>query len=336
MFVGGLSLDTDEEDMKSYFQQYGTVVHAVVKRDPNSGRSRCFGFVTFANSASLRKVGETKEHILKGRRIDPKTAEPRTGDEGILKIFVGGIDPNMSDEDFRAYFEKFGMIKNIEWPRDRMKNQKKNFAFVEFDEERVVNEIVRNAKQEIGGKMCDVRKAIPPAQKAMQNQQHGNMGNMGMGRGGDMGWGDFSGGGGYGGGGGGGYGGYDAYAAAYGLTPEQYAAYMGQFDPSFYDPSMMAAYYGSYGFDASGSSAFDYAAAAAGYGSSGGFGGGGGSGGFGDGFKNMGGMRGGNMRSGGGGGTSPRGGGFNKPGGGMNGSGGSRGGRGSTFHPYRR
>lgn len=40
-------------------------------------------------------------------------------------------------------------------------NQKKNFAFVEFEEERVVNDVVRAAKQEIGGRL--VRLAMSPA-----------------------------------------------------------------------------------------------------------------------------------------------------------------------------
>jgi RNA recognition motif-containing protein len=56
MFVGGLSLDTEEEDLKEHFAQYGTVMHCVVKRDPMNGRSRCFGFVTFTNSAAIKKV----------------------------------------------------------------------------------------------------------------------------------------------------------------------------------------------------------------------------------------------------------------------------------------
>ena len=55
-FVGGLTPDTTEEDLKTYFGAFGEVQHAVVKRDPASGRSRCFAFVTFAYADGLTKV----------------------------------------------------------------------------------------------------------------------------------------------------------------------------------------------------------------------------------------------------------------------------------------
>ncbi|GAU93602.1 hypothetical protein RvY_05521 [Ramazzottius varieornatus] len=325
MFVGGLSLDTDEEDLKSHFGEYGPVMHAVVKRDPMTGRSRCFGFVTFSNSAAIKKVHEVNSHTIKGRRVDPKAAEPRQQDgagDGIMKVFVGGLDGQMEDDDLKAYFEKFGPVIKLEWPRDRMRNNsKKNFAFVEFADEKVVNDVVRTPKQEIGGRMCDVRKAIPPAQKAAQQQ---NM--MGGDR--NSGWGDF-------GGGGAGFPGYDYMAAAAmyggfgGFDPSSYYGY----DPSSYfaDPTM-AAYYAA-GYDMSGfggagydTTGFAAAAAAAGYS------------GYGDGSGMRGGMGRGGLRgsSSAGDSTSPRGSAFGQ----KSGFGGAMGARGGSvnrgYHPYRR
>ena len=74
-----------------------------------------------------------------------------------MKIFVGGLDGQMEDDDLRAYFEKFGPVVKLEWPRDRLRNNsKKNFAFVEFADEKVVNDVVRTPKQEIGGRMVSL------------------------------------------------------------------------------------------------------------------------------------------------------------------------------------
>lgn len=45
-------------------------------------------------------------------------------------------------------------VKNIEWPKDRLRdNAKKNFAFIEYEDERIVNEIIRTPKQTIGGRL---------------------------------------------------------------------------------------------------------------------------------------------------------------------------------------
>lgn len=44
-------------------------------------------------------------------------------------------------------------MKNVEWPKDRLReNAKKNFAFIEFEDASVVNEIIRTPKQTIGNR----------------------------------------------------------------------------------------------------------------------------------------------------------------------------------------
>jgi RNA-binding protein Musashi len=44
------------EELRNYFTNYGVVVDCQVKRDPNTGNSRGFGFVTFKDSASVDRV----------------------------------------------------------------------------------------------------------------------------------------------------------------------------------------------------------------------------------------------------------------------------------------
>lgn len=53
MFIGGLSLSTTKESLTEHFEAYGEIVDAVVMKDPNTKRSRGFGFVTFAELKSV-------------------------------------------------------------------------------------------------------------------------------------------------------------------------------------------------------------------------------------------------------------------------------------------
>lgn len=45
VFVGGLAWETQKETMKSYFEQFGDILEAVVITDKATGRSKGYGFV---------------------------------------------------------------------------------------------------------------------------------------------------------------------------------------------------------------------------------------------------------------------------------------------------
>ena len=45
IFVGGLAWGTRRDSMKSYFQQFGEILEAVIIFDKHTGRSKGYGFV---------------------------------------------------------------------------------------------------------------------------------------------------------------------------------------------------------------------------------------------------------------------------------------------------
>ncbi|XP_013772700.1 heterogeneous nuclear ribonucleoprotein D-like isoform X1 [Limulus polyphemus] len=158
LFVGGVSWDTQTSDLKDYFSKYGEVTDVNIKTDPNTGKSRGFAFVTFASQESVDAVLKDTTHSVKGKQIDPKRAKAKPG---LKKIFVGGLDPDMPESDIRAYFEQYGKVETIELPIDKVKNQRRQFAFITFESEDAVKEITKQPKQMIGSKECDVKKAAP-------------------------------------------------------------------------------------------------------------------------------------------------------------------------------
>ena len=54
LFVGGLAWATDDDGLRRAFESFGEVTDAKVITDRDSGRSRGFGFVTFAEEASAQ------------------------------------------------------------------------------------------------------------------------------------------------------------------------------------------------------------------------------------------------------------------------------------------
>jgi len=83
LFVGGLSWDTDDNKLKAAFAQHGEVTEAKVITDRETGRSRGFGFVTFAEAADARAATEALDgSSLDGRNIKVNEAQARTGGGG--------------------------------------------------------------------------------------------------------------------------------------------------------------------------------------------------------------------------------------------------------------
>ncbi|GAA6069244.1 heterogeneous nuclear ribonucleoprotein A/Ba [Tachysurus ichikawai] len=190
MFVGGLSWDTSKKDLKDYFSKFGEVTDCTIKMDPNTGRSRGFGFILFKESASVEKVQAQKEHRLDGRQIDPKKAMAMKK-EPVKKIFVGGLNPETTEERIREYFGEFGEIETIELPMDPKTNKRRGFVFITFKDEEPVKKIMEkkfhnvSGTQDANGKesLCEI-KIAQPKEVYQQQQYGGRFGGSGGGGGG--------------------------------------------------------------------------------------------------------------------------------------------------------
>ena len=82
VFVGGLSWNTGDEELRQAFSEFGEVSDAKVITDRDTGRSRGFGFVTYGGNESVQKaISGMDGRELDGRNIKVNEAEdkPRGG-----------------------------------------------------------------------------------------------------------------------------------------------------------------------------------------------------------------------------------------------------------------
>jgi cold-inducible RNA-binding protein len=77
LFVGGLSWDTTDEGLRRAFAAHGEVTEARVITDRDTGRSRGFGFVTFAQDADA----QTAISKMDGTNLDGKTIKVNEAQE---------------------------------------------------------------------------------------------------------------------------------------------------------------------------------------------------------------------------------------------------------------
>ena len=100
------------------------------------------------------------------------------------KVFVGGLDYNLTEDDFRKHFEeKFGAVKAAQIVRDANTGQSKGFGFVTFQKESVAKELIERVRvTNINGRKVDLRTADPKDQSKQNQRQKtdgGNSGNSG-------------------------------------------------------------------------------------------------------------------------------------------------------------
>ena len=69
LFVGGLSFDTTDEGLHQAFGAFGTLEEAKIITDRANGRSRGFGFVSFADDAEADRALQQ----MNGAELDSRT-----------------------------------------------------------------------------------------------------------------------------------------------------------------------------------------------------------------------------------------------------------------------
>ncbi|MFA6032467.1 MAG: RNA-binding protein [Myxococcota bacterium] len=80
LFIGSLSWNTRDEGLRAAFEKYGEITEAKVIMDRMTGRSRGFGFVTFADEAAAdRAKTEMDGQMIDGRAIRVDFPREREG-----------------------------------------------------------------------------------------------------------------------------------------------------------------------------------------------------------------------------------------------------------------
>jgi RNA recognition motif-containing protein len=95
IYVGNLSWQMTDEDLRTLFEQYGSVTSAKIVKDKVSGRSKGFGFVEMPDDTEAQNaLSSLYESEVLGRKIIVNEAQPKPqnggGGGGFKKRSFGG------------------------------------------------------------------------------------------------------------------------------------------------------------------------------------------------------------------------------------------------------
>ena len=78
IYVGNLSYQTTEDELRDLFAKFGDVVSSKLIEDKFTGQSKGFGFVEMSNNSEAKKaMDELNGRDLNGRSITVNEARPR-------------------------------------------------------------------------------------------------------------------------------------------------------------------------------------------------------------------------------------------------------------------
>lgn len=151
VFVGRLSWNVDNDWLKSEFEECGEVIAARVQTDRNTGKSRGFGYVEFADPTSVEKALQFSGKEIDGRpiNVDRSTSNKTSGGASNPNdarraaygdkvsppssvLFVGNLSFDASENSLWDVFAEYGDVKGVRLPTDRDSGRMKGYGYIEF------------------------------------------------------------------------------------------------------------------------------------------------------------------------------------------------------------
>ncbi|XP_077996819.1 uncharacterized protein LOC144450125 [Glandiceps talaboti] len=177
LFIGGLNRNTDDDTLRLYFEQFGTIKDSVVVKDNTTQKSRGFGFVTYNSLDMVDQCQSNRPHTIDQKQVEVKRAFPRDSPPNChIKtkiIFVGGCR-EAEEEQLRDVFKTVGKIEKLQVMTDRNTGKKKGFAFITFEDEDIADKAVIIKHFDVSGINVEAKKAEPK-----ENQMGGGGGGRG-------------------------------------------------------------------------------------------------------------------------------------------------------------
>ena len=91
IYVGNLSYEVTEEDLRLALEQFGQIESATIIKDKHSGQSKGFGFVEMASWAGGQSaIDGLNGQELRGRTLNVNEVRPRTESRGSGGYHRGG------------------------------------------------------------------------------------------------------------------------------------------------------------------------------------------------------------------------------------------------------
>jgi hypothetical protein len=169
IFVGGLRHDVTEAVLHRDFAECGRILELKIMKDKETGLSRGFAFIRFADEAAVEAAMKYDGDDFGGQRLKISRAEGKgkgkaknAKPKGCKSIVVKGLAFAATQDDLLSIFRKCGKKgpQNVKILKDKS-GESKGIAFVDFDDEQAVDEAMLLTETEVKGRRFFLDYALP-------------------------------------------------------------------------------------------------------------------------------------------------------------------------------
>jgi polyadenylate-binding protein len=156
VFIKNLDTAIDNKALHDTFAAFGNILSCKVAQD-ESGASKGYGFVHYetdeAASQAIKHVNGmllNEKKVFVGHHIPKKDRQSKFEEmkANFTNIYVKNIPTEVTDEEFRELFEKFGDVTSASLARDQENGKSRGFGFVNF----INHEHAATAVDDLNGK----------------------------------------------------------------------------------------------------------------------------------------------------------------------------------------
>ncbi|XP_066290667.1 RNA-binding protein 39-like isoform X1 [Branchiostoma lanceolatum] len=159
VFVMQLSQRVRPKDLEDFFSSVGKVRDVRLVSDHKSRRSKGFGYVEFGDKSSVPlAIGLTNQKLLgvpiivqasqaEKNRAAANSQNLQKGSSGPMRLYVGSLHFNITEDMLRGIFEPFGKIDNIQLMKDSETGRSKGYGFITFHDA----ECAKKALEQLNG-----------------------------------------------------------------------------------------------------------------------------------------------------------------------------------------
>ena len=166
VFVGGISYDANEDDLREFFADCGTITSVRMPRYQDSGKPRGYAHVDFSSEEGVEKALSLDKSRMLGRYLDIKMANRRRhgGDfdvserpAGCRTVFVKNLPYDTKEGEVFEAFQFCGKIAEVRLVRWGHTNKLKGIGYVQFEkEESAVIAVKKRGEIRVGGRSVQI------------------------------------------------------------------------------------------------------------------------------------------------------------------------------------